>query len=72
MQIFDAIPKKWGNSVGITIPRNIIEKENISTKKKTKFIAIGSEMDQLKRAFGSLKLKKSTQKAMDGIDYGYD
>jgi len=72
MQIFDAIPKKWGNSVGITIPRNIIEKENISTKKKTKFIAIGSEMDQLKRAFGSLKLKKSTQKAMDDIDYGYD
>ena len=72
MQIFDAIPKKWGNSVGITIPRNIIEKENISTEKKTKFIAIGSEMDQLKRAFGSLKLKKSTQKAMDDIDYGYD
>lgn len=72
MQIFDAIPKKWGNSVGITIPRNVIEKENISTEKKTKFIAIGSEMDQLKRAFGSLKLKKSTQKAMDDIDGGYD
>ncbi len=72
MQVFDAIPKQWGNSVGITIPKNVIEKENISTKKKTKFIAIGSEMDQLKRAFGSLKLKKSTQKVMDEIDEGYD
>jgi len=72
MQVFDAIPKQWGNSVGITIPRNVIEKEHISTKKKTKFIAIGSEMDQLKRAFGSLKLKKPTQKVMDEIDEGYD
>ena len=28
MQVFDAIPKQWGNSVGITIPREIVEKEN--------------------------------------------
>ena len=72
MQVFDAIPKQWGNSLGITIPRDVIEKENISTKRKTKFIAIGSEMDRLKKAFGSLKLKKSTQKAIDEIDEGYD
>ena len=72
MQVFDAIPKQWGNSVGITIPREIVEKENISTKKKTRFIAIGSEMDNLKKAFGSLKLRKSTQKAMNEIDAGYD
>ena len=72
MQVFDAIPKQWGNSVGITIPREVLERENISAKKKTRFIAIGSEMNQLKRAFGSLKLKKPTQKAMDDIDAGYD
>jgi len=72
MEVFDAIPKQWGNSVGITIPRDIIEKEKISTKKKTKFIAIGAEMNQLKKEFGSLKLKKSTQKVMDEIDEGYD
>jgi|TARA_B100001971_G_C18219472_1_gene556124 hypothetical protein len=72
MEIFDAIPKQWGNSVGITIPKEIIEKEHISTKKKAKFIAIGTEMDQLKKSFGSLKLKKSTQKVMDEIDEGYD
>lgn len=72
MQVFDAIPKHWGNSLGITIPKDIIEKEHISTKKKAKFIAIGTEMDNLKRAFGSLKLKKSTQKVMEEIDEGYD
>jgi len=72
MQVFDAIPKQWGNSIGITIPKEIIEKEQISPKKKAKFIAIGNEMDELKKAFGSLRLKKPTQKVMDDIDEGYD
>ncbi len=72
MQIFEAIPKQWGNSVGITIPKDVMEKEQISIKKRTKFIAVGTEMDKLRRAFGTLKLKKSTQKAMDEIDESYD
>ena len=72
MEVFDAIPKHWGNSLGITIPKEIIDKEKISTKKKFKFIAIGNEMDELKKEFGKLKLKKSTQKVMDEIDKGYD
>ena len=72
MQVFDAIPKQWGNSIGITIPREIIEKEKISPKKRTKFLVVGSEMETLKKAFGSLKLKKPTQKVMDEIDAGYD
>lgn len=72
MQVFEAIPKQWGNSVGITIPREVIEKEHISIKKRTKFIAIGLEMDKLKKAFGTLNLKKSTQKVMNEIDEGYD
>lgn len=72
MQVFEAIPKQWGNSVGITIPRKIIEKENISPRKRTKFLVVGSEMENLKKAFGSLKIKKPTQKAMDEIDAGYD
>jgi len=72
MQVFETIPKQWGNSLGITIPKEVIEKENISIKKKSKFIAIGTEMNELKKAFGTLKLKKSTQKVMNEIDEGYD
>ena len=72
MQVFEATPKQWGNSVGITIPKEVVEKENISTKRKIRFIAIGDKMDKLKDAFGTLKLKKSTQKVMDEIDEGYD
>ena len=72
MQVFDAIPKQWGNSIGITIPREVIEKEKISPKQRVKFLVVGTERDNLKKAFGSLKLKKETQKVMDEIDAGYD
>lgn len=71
MQVFDAIPKQWGNSIGITIPKEIIEKEHITPKKKVKFFVVG-DMNQIKETFGSLKIKKSTQKIMDEIDGGYD
>ncbi|MEK6869761.1 MAG: AbrB/MazE/SpoVT family DNA-binding domain-containing protein, partial [Nanoarchaeota archaeon] len=60
MQVFDAIPKQWGNSIGITIPREVIKKEKISPKRRVKFLVVGAEMDNLKKAFGSLKLKKET------------
>ena len=72
MQVFDAIPKQWGNSVGITIPKEIIEKERITPKKRTKFLVIGTAMDEVRKSFGSLKFKKATQKIMDEIDEGYD
>jgi len=72
MEMFEAVPKQWGNSLGITIPKDIIRKERISPRKRVKFMVVGAEMESLKKAFGSLKLKKSTQKAMDEIDEGYD
>ncbi|MBW2989734.1 hypothetical protein KY358_05460 [Candidatus Woesearchaeota archaeon] len=72
MQVFEAVPKQWGNSVGITIPKDIIKKEHICPKRKARFLIIGSDMDALKRSFGSLKLKKPAQEAMDEIDEGYD
>ena len=72
MEVFEAIPKEWGNSLGITIPKEIIRKEQISPRKKGKFLVLGTKMDKLKESFGTLKLKKSTQQAMDEIDEGYD
>jgi antitoxin component of MazEF toxin-antitoxin module len=72
MQVFEAVPKQWGNSVGVTIPKEIVERANISTLKRVKFMVIGTDMDTLKKSFGSLKLKKPTQKVMDEIDAGYD
>ncbi|MBS3117971.1 AbrB/MazE/SpoVT family DNA-binding domain-containing protein [Candidatus Woesearchaeota archaeon] len=72
MEVFEAIPKQWGNSLGVTIPSEIIKKEHISSKKKVRFLVVGAEMVNLKKAFGTMKLKKPTQKAMAEIDEGYD
>ncbi|MBI2136237.1 hypothetical protein HYU06_04140 [Candidatus Woesearchaeota archaeon] len=72
MQVFEAKPKEWGNSLGITIPSDIVKNEHLSTKMNMKVIIIGEEMQQLKKAFGTLKLKKPTQQVMDEIDEGYD
>ena len=71
MEVFEAKPKVWGNSLGITIPREIVERERITPKKKVKFIVIETTNNDLKKAFGSFKFKKSTQQMMDEIDEGY-
>jgi len=72
MRLFEATPKQWGNSLGITIPSDIVRAEQISQKNKIRVLVIGSRMNLLKEMFGSLKLKKPTQRIMDEIDEGYD
>jgi antitoxin component of MazEF toxin-antitoxin module len=72
MEAFEATPKEWGNSLGITLPREVVKKENIAPKKKIKVIVIGRSMEHLKKAYGTLKFKKSTKQMMDEIDEGYD
>jgi len=72
MEQFEAIPKKWGNSLGITIPSEVIKEENIRPKEKITVLVFKDYSKKLKNIFGTLKLKKSTQKAMEEIDEGYD
>lgn len=72
MEQFRAVPKKWGNSIGITIPAGVIEQEHIQPQKKITVLVVGDQQKQLKGIFGTLKLKKITQKTMDEIDEGYD
>ena len=72
MEQFQAIPKKWGNSIGITIPSDIIKQEHIKPQKKVIILVIGDTRKKLENVFGSLKLKKKTQQVMNEIDAGYD
>jgi antitoxin component of MazEF toxin-antitoxin module len=72
MHLFKANPKQWGNSLGVTIPKDIIEQEHLNPNKKATFLVIGDGMDKVKEIFGTLKTKKSTQQIMDEIDEGYD
>ena len=72
MELFKAAPRPWGNSLGITLPREVVRNEHLSSQKKITILVIGSKNNAVKKAFGTLKLKKPTQKVMEEIDEGYD
>ena len=58
--------RKWGNSIGVVIPKEIIEKEQLREGEEV-FIIIESKND-LKEVFGSLKdWKINTQKLKDEL-----
>ena len=67
--------RKWGNSFGVVIPKNIIkdkgfrEGEEISVSIKGKGLTVGEVMEEAKRMGLRKKLKGiDTQKALDEID----
>ncbi len=73
MESFETKPKKWGNSLGITIPKAVIDKEHLNTKKRiTVFIMPDDAMEGVRKLFGKYKSQKSTQEIMNEIDEGYD
>ena len=55
----EVILRKWGNSIGIILPKELIEKKNLREKDKI-LVEIVKEAD-LTKVFGSLKRKISGQ-----------
>lgn len=68
MIICDAKPRKWGNSLGITIPKEIVEEYHLKENRDFK-IALILPQGIVKRTFGLTKgkLKKSSQELKDEI-----
>ena len=71
MAEIEVITKKWGSSLGVVIPKNIVEKEHIKEREKLK-IEI-KKMHKVKDIFGMLKgLRINAQKAKDEMRKGWD
>lgn len=68
---FKAIPRKWGNSIGITLPNEVVEQGNIKTEKEVEILVIEKKVD-LSKIFGSLNIKSSTQKIKDELKLGWE
>jgi len=61
--------KKWGNSIGIVIPKEEIEKENLKINQKVRVIINPISPIRVKDIFGKFKkIKKPTKKIMKEID----
>ena len=56
--------KRWGNSIGIVIPMEAIERLNIKPEEKI-IIEIEKKSNVLKEMFGKAKFKKSAKKMIE-------
>lgn len=68
----EVMTKKWGNSIGVVLPRELVEKQHI--KKNQKIIINVIKEADLSDIFGSVKgkLKMSGQKLKDLAKEGWD
>ena len=60
--------KKWGNSIGILIPKEAIRKEKIKPDQEVTVLISSKPIIKVKDIFGTLKFKESTDKLMREID----
>lgn len=57
----ESVARKWGSSIGLTIPKEIANKINIKENKKVRFIIIEDE-NPIKKTFGMLRGWKTSTK----------
>ncbi|MEK6983305.1 MAG: AbrB/MazE/SpoVT family DNA-binding domain-containing protein [Nanoarchaeota archaeon] len=63
----ESIARKWGNSIGLTIPKEVAEKIKIKENKKIRFIVL-DDNNPIRRTFGMLKeWKTPTEQIMKDI-----
>ena len=62
--------RKWGNSLGIVIPKNVIDKEHLHENQRV-IIEIKKAVD-ITRLRGLVKFKKSAQELKDEMRAGWE
>ena len=63
--------RKWGNSYGLILPKNIVEDQNL-TENDVVLVDVKPKKTDLSPIFGICKFKKSTKEIMKEIRVGYD
>ncbi|MDP3728188.1 MAG: hypothetical protein Q8R18_01910 [bacterium] len=67
MMSYQTITKRWGNSLGLVIPKNIVEGSHIRENEKVTVLIIKDSQKVLEEIFGIAhgKIKTSSQKIKD-------
>lgn len=58
--------RKWGNSLGITLPKDVVSHEHITANQRVHILLIKQD-DALRRTFGGVRWKKSAQQLKDQL-----
>jgi antitoxin component of MazEF toxin-antitoxin module len=69
MDVIEAKPKKWGNSLGVVLPNDVVQREHIRENVPVRLLLLKDSSRVLKSTFGMLKgkLKKPTQQIKDEL-----
>ena len=62
--------RKWGNSIGVTLPAEAVLKEKIG--QNDRLVIKVKKVVPMEELFGTLKTKKSAQEIKDEIRKGWD
>ena len=68
MMEIKAKTKKWGNSIGVIIPKEIIRQQNIGPDQEVTILISSKPITKVKDIFGTFKFKEPTEKLMREID----
>mgnify|MGYP001603937457 FL=1 len=69
--IIEVKTKKWGNSIGIIIPSETIERLNIKPEENI-IIEVGKESNVLKEMFGKAEFKKPAKEMIENFRKDFD
>ena len=63
----ETVARRWGNSIGITLPSEVVKAEHIGENEKVKILVL-RQRPVLKQTFGSVRRwKKSAQNIKDEL-----
>lgn len=72
MMEIKAKTKKWGNSIGIIIPKEVIREQNIKPDQEVTFTISKKPITTGEDLWGTFKFKKSTEQLMREVDKDFD
>ena len=72
MMEIKAKTKKWGNSIGVIIPKEIIRQQNIKPDQEITILISSKPITTGRDIWGTFKFKKSTEQIMREVDKDFD
>jgi len=64
--------KKWGNSIGVIIPKDVIRRQNIKPDQEITLMITNKPITKGKDIWGTMKFNKSTEELMRDVDKEFD
>ena len=72
MMEIKAKTKKWGNSIGVIIPKEVVRDNNIKPNQQVTLMLNAKPFTTGRDISGTLKFKKSTEKLMREVDRDFN